>query len=429
MPRAQKLFALARRVLVGGVNSPVRAFKAVGGCPRFIRSGSGPYLFDVDGRRYVDYCLSWGPLILGHARREVVSAAEKALQRGSTFGAATEAEVLLAERIREALPSLELVRLTSSGTEAVMSALRAARAFTGRELVVKFAGCYHGHVDSLLVQAGSGATTLGNPDSAGVPRAWAATTLSLPYNDSQALGRAFSRWGSRIAAAIVEPVAGNMGVVQPETGFLEELRALTRRHKALLIFDEVITGFRLCYGGAQTLLKIRPDLTCLGKIVGGGLPLAAYGGRRKIMELVAPLGPVYQAGTLSGNPVAVAAGLESLRLLKEENPYPRLARMTAHLLERIADAAKKAGVALQPHSAGSMFTLFFCPSPIHDYQSAKRSDPKAYARFFQKMLSRGVYLPPAQLEAAFLSSAHREKELEGTIKAVRSALRSLQQAA
>src|SRR3989338_1748877 len=423
MNRSRSIFKRACRVLVGGVNSPVRAFKSVGGSPVFMRGGAGAYLKDVDGRRYIDYCLSWGPLILGHARREIMAAAERALRRGSTFGAATEAEMLLAERLKSALPSMELVRLTSSGTEAVMSAMRVARAFTRRKLVVKFSGCYHGHVDSLLVQAGSGATTLGIADSAGVPAAWANTTITLPYNDSEAVRRAFQKWGSRIAAVIVEPVAGNMGVVLPQNGFLRFLRKITTRHKALLIFDEVITGFRLCYGGAQTLFKIKPDLSCLGKIIGGGLPLAAYGGRRQIMEMIAPLGQVYQAGTLSGNPVAVAAGLECLRLLKEENPYPQLARSTEELLQGISFQAERAATPLRIHSLGSMFTLFFCAAPISDYQSAKRADTKAYAKFFQALLKAGVYFPPAQFEAAFLSSAHTGRDIKKTIKAAGKAFR------
>lgn len=423
--KSRALFARAQQVLVGGVNSPVRAFKAVGGSPRFMRSGSGARLRDADGKRYVDYCLSWGPLIFGHARREVVKAARRAMGEGSTFGAATWPEVLLAEEIKKALPSMELVRLTSSGTEAVMSALRVARAFTGRELIVKFSGCYHGHADSLLVQAGSGATTLGHPDSAGVPRAWAQTTLSLPYNDIGAVRKAFKKWGRKVAAVIVEPVAGNMGVVPPRDGFLGTLRELTRKHGSLLIFDEVITGFRLCYGGAQALFGIKPDLTCLGKIVGGGFPLAAYGGRREIMTLVSPLGPVYQAGTLSGNPVAVAAGLETLRLLQKENPYPRLQQITDYLLAGISEEADKARVPLQIHSVGSMFTLFFCGAPIFDYKSAMRADKNAYGRFFNRMLAQGVYLPPAQWEAAFLSYAHDKADLDRTVKAARRAFRGL----
>jgi glutamate-1-semialdehyde 2,1-aminomutase len=389
-----------------------------------MKSGAGAYLTDADGRRYIDYCLSWGPLILGHGRREIVKAAEAALRSGSTFGAATEGEVRLAEALKEALPSLELVRLTSSGTEAVMSAVRAARAFTKRDVIIKFNGCYHGHVDSLLVQAGSGALTLGAPDSAGVPKAWAATTLSLPYNDAAALTKAFARHGKKIAAVIVEPIVGNMGVVHPKDDFLQALRDLPKRHGSLLIFDEVITGFRLCYGGAQTLFKIKPDLTTLGKIVGGGLPLAAYGGRREIMEQIAPLGPVYQAGTLSGNPVAVAAGLATLRLLKTEKPYKRLGELADYLTRGLADAAAAAKVPVRINSAGSMFTVFFTDGVVDSFDSAMRADRKAYSRYFQAMLSRGVYLPPAQFEAAFLSYAHKAAELDATIAAAREAFRA-----
>ncbi|MBI5622343.1 MAG: glutamate-1-semialdehyde 2,1-aminomutase [Elusimicrobia bacterium] len=421
--RSRRLFARAQKILVGGVNSPVRAFKSVGGSPVFMRSGAGAVLTDEDGKRYLDFCLSWGPLILGHARREVLAAAERALRRGSTFGAATAAEVELAERIRAALPSMELVRLTSSGTEADMSAVRVARAFTGRDLIVKCAGCYHGHVDSLLVAAGSGATTLGVPDSAGVPRAWARTTITLPYNDPKAFEAAFSRWGKRIAAVIIEPVAANMGVVLPKSGFLESLRRVTTKHGSLLIFDEVITGFRLAYGGWQSVCKIKPDLTVLGKIVGGGLPLAAYGGRRDIMRLVAPLGPVYQAGTLSGNPVAVAAGLETLRLLKEENPYPALARRAGELTARIRQEAAAVGVPVTVNSVGSMFTVFFTDHPVTEYTSALQADAGSYGAFFRALLEEGAYFPPAQWEAAFLSSCHKPADLDAAARALGRALR------
>jgi glutamate-1-semialdehyde 2,1-aminomutase len=383
----------------------------VGGTPVFMRSGQGAWLRDADGRRYLDFCMSWGPLILGHARREVATAAARALRQGSTFGAATEAEVVLAETIQAAVPAMELLRLTSSGTEAVMSALRVARAFTKRDLAVKFAGCYHGHADSMLVAAGSGATTLGVPDSAGVPEAWAGTTITVPYNDPDAVARVFRRWGRRIAAVIVEPVAANMGVVLPRPDFLPALRALTRQHGALLIFDEVITGFRLCYGGYQRLCRIRPDLTVLGKIVGGGLPLAAYGGRREVMRLVAPCGPVYQAGTLSGNPVAVAAGLTTLRVLKKQNPYSGLAEKTARLAAGIRAAAARSGAPIIVNSIGSMFTVFFSGHPVTDYASAQHADARAYGRFFRRLLEAGIYFPPAQWEAAFLSSAHLEREL------------------
>ncbi len=419
------LFARARRALVGGVNSPVRAFKSVGGEPLFVASGAGAYLTGEDGRRYVDFCLSWGPLMFGHARREIVAAAKTALERGSTFGAATLAEVELAERIQAAFPSMQLVRLTSSGTEADMSALRAARAFTGRDLVIKFAGGYHGHVDSLLVAAGSGATTLGVPDSAGVPKAFAATTIVVPFNDTSAVEAAFRKHKGKIAALIVEPIPANMGVVFPKEGFMADLRRITAREKSLLIFDEVITGFRVCYGGAQTLFGIKPDLTVLGKIVGGGLPLAAYGGRKDVMSMIAPEGPAYQAGTLSGNPVAVAAGKATLDLLRKENPYARLEQLKEYLCEGLRQAAISAGVSLQIQSVGSMFTPFFVEGLVTDYASALKADKAAYGRFFHGMLQRGVYLPPAQWEAAFVSYAHGDKELDLAVRAAREAFRAV----
>lgn len=422
MTKSEKLFQRASKVLVGGVNSPVRAFKSVGGSPVFMRSGKGAKLTDADGRKYIDYCGSWGPLILGHAHPAVVRAATAAAKQGSSFGAPTEREIELAETISQALPSMELLRLTSSGTEAVMSALRVARAFTGREIVIKFTGCYHGHVDSLLVAAGSGAMTLGRPDSAGVPNAWAATTLTLPYNNPAAVAEAFERLGQGIAAVIVEPVVGNMGVVLPQEGFLQFLREITAKHKALLIFDEVITGFRLCYGGAQTLYKIRPDLTTLGKIVGGGFPIGVYGGRRDIMELVAPLGGVYQAGTLSGNPVAVAAGIATLKTLKSEKPYVRMAKMAQQLAQAVKDEARRASTPVQVHQIASMFTIFFSGADIKDYDSAKSADTKAYARFFHALLKSGVYFPPAQFEAAFISAAHTARDLDQTIRVIRKAL-------
>ena len=424
--KSQKaLFARARKALVGGVNSPVRAFKSVGGTPLFVESGSGAYLTAAGGRRYVDYCLSWGPLMFGHARREVIAAARTALERGSTFGAATMGEVELAEKIKAAFPSMQLVRLTSSGTEADMSALRAARAFTKRDLVIKFAGCYHGHVDSLLVAAGSGATTLGVPDSAGVPKDFAATTIIVPFNDLAAVEAAFKKHKGKIAALIVEPIPANMGLVFPHDGFLEGLRRITTREKSLLIFDEVITGFRVCYGGAQTLFGIKPDLTVLGKIVGGGLPLAAYGGRKDVMSMIAPEGPAYQAGTLSGNPVAVAAGKATLDLLRSENPYARLERLKEYLCEGLRLAAVEAGVSLRIQSFGSMFTPFFVDGEVTDYASALKADKAAYGRFFHAMLERGVYLPPAQWEAAFVSYAHTHRDLDRTILAAREAFRAV----
>ena len=422
---SRRLFRRSQRSLVGGVNSPVRAVQSVGGTPVFMRRARGSWIEDADGRRYLDFCASWGPLILGHARREVIAAAARALRQGSTFGAATRGEVELAEAIKQAVPSMGLVRLTSSGTEAGMSAVRVARAFTGRELIIKFAGCYHGHVDSLLVAAGSGATTLGIPDSAGVPAAWAKTTITLPYNDPEAVAAAFKKWKGRVAAVIVEPVAANMGVVLPKPGFLRRLRELTSRHGALLIFDEVITGFRLCCGGYQRLCGIDPDLTVLGKIVGGGLPLAAYGGRKDVMRLVAPLGPVYQAGTLSGNPVAVAAGRETLRLLKALNPYAELEERTLILAEGIRRTALALGISVTVNSAGSMFTVFFTEHPVTDYASAKLADPGRYGSFFRALLERGIYFPPAQWEAAFLSTAHSRGDLARAGKAVGQALRSL----
>ncbi len=419
------LFARARKALVGGVNSPVRAFKSVGGTPLFVSKGSGPHLFSADGRKFVDFCLSWGPLMFGHARREIVAAAKAALERGSTFGAATEAEVALAERVKAAFPSIELLRMTSSGTEADMSALRAARAFTKRDLVIKFAGCYDGHVDSLLVAAGSGATTLGVPDSAGVPKAFAAPTIICPFNDLAAVEAAFKKHRGTIAAVIVEPVPANMGVVFPEGSFLQDLRRITAREKSLLIFDEVITGFRVCYGGVQTLAKIKPDLTVLGKIVGGGLPLAAYGGRKDVMSMIAPEGPAYQAGTLSGNPVAVAAGTAMLDLLREESPYERLAELKDALCEGLRRAASEAGVSLRIQSFGSMFTPFFVDGPVTDYASALKADKAAYGRFFHAMLERGVYLPPAQWEAAFVSAAHSDRDVEFAVRAARQAFRAV----
>ena len=413
---------------MGGVNSPVRAFKAVEGNPVFMQQGKGARIFDVDGRGYIDYCLSWGPLILGHAHPGVLRSAATALRRGSSFGTCHLIEVELAEEVVRAIPSIEQVRFTSSGTEAVMSALRLARAYTGKGKVIKFAGGYHGHVDSLLVSAGSGATTLGRPDSAGIPRVWVEDTLVLPYNDVEALRSAFALAGGQVAAVIVEPVAANMGVVIPSDlegerpGFLRTLKELTVRHKALLIFDEVVTGFRLRYGGIQGELGITPDLTCLGKIIGGGFPVGAYGGRAEIMRWVAPKGPVYQAGTLSGNPVAMAAGLATLRILKRTNPYPRLERLARQLRKGIEDAAREAGMPLQVNGIGSMFTVFFASQPVRDYASAKESDTKAFGKFFRGLLKRGIYFPPAQFEAAFLSVGHGLKEIEKTLKAIRQSL-------
>jgi glutamate-1-semialdehyde 2,1-aminomutase len=418
------LEARAVRVIPAGVNSPVRAFKAVGGGPVFMKRGSGCYVEDVDGNRYVDYLGSWGPLILGHAHPRVVQAVQEAAADGTSFGAPTEREVLLAEAITKALPSIELLRLVSSGTEACMSALRVARAFTGRSRIMKFDGCYHGHADSLLVQAGSGAITFGTPDSAGVSAGVASETISVPYNDLGAVRSAFAAYGPEIAAIIVEPIAANMGVIPPAPGFLDGLREITAQAGALLIFDEVVSGFRYGYSGAQGAFGIRPDLTCLGKIVGGGLPLAAYGGRREIMEVLAPLGPAYQAGTLSGNPVATAAGLATLQVLAETNPYADLERLAALLADGLTDAARAAGVPLQVSRAGSALTPFFSETRPTDYATAMSASREQYGAFFRAMLDRGVYLAPSQFEADFVSAAHGEAEIERTIALAREALRA-----
>jgi glutamate-1-semialdehyde 2,1-aminomutase len=415
--RSEALFSRAQTLLPGGVDSPVRAFRAVGGTPRFIARGKGATVWDVDGNRYVDYLASWGPLIAGHAHPGVVAAIHDAAARGTSYGAPTEAEVDLAALVKEAFPSIELVRFVSSGTEATMTALRLARAFTGRDLILKFDGGYHGHADDLLVRAGSGPLTLGQPDSAGVPSASAAGTLSLPYNDVGAVRDAFAAHADRIAAVIVEPVAGNMGVVPPEPGFLEHLRQMSRAAGTVLIFDEVITGFRVAYGGAQQRYRVIPDLTCLGKIVGGGLPVGAYGGRREIMELVSPLGPVYQAGTLSGNPLAMAAGSATLRLLQEPGVYERLEELAARLVDGMAVAADRAGVAYTANRVGSMFTGFFASTAVSDYAAARRAEARRYASFFHAMLDRGVYLAPSQFEAGFVSLAHTEADIDATLAA------------
>jgi glutamate-1-semialdehyde 2,1-aminomutase len=426
-PRAGSaaLEARATRVIPAGVNSPVRAFKAVGGGPVFMKRGSGCTVEDVDGNLYLDYLGSWGPLILGHAHPKVVAAVQAAAADGTSFGAPTEREVLLAEKIAQALPSIELLRLVSSGTEACMSALRVARAFTGRSRIMKFDGCYHGHADSLLVQAGSGAITFGTPDSAGVSKGVASETISVSYNDLDAVRSAFDSFGSEIAAIIVEPIAGNMGVISPTPGFLDGLREITTKAGALLIFDEVVTGFRAGYNGAQGAFGITPDLTCLGKIVGGGLPLAAYGGRREIMEMLAPLGPAYQAGTLSGNPVATAAGLATLEVLEETNPYAEIERLAAVLADGLMAAAKSAGVPLQVSRAGSALTPFFIDALPTDYASAMKADRTRYGSFFRAMLDGGVYLAPSQFEADFVSAAHGEAEIERTLEVARRALASL----
>jgi glutamate-1-semialdehyde 2,1-aminomutase len=423
--RSQEAYRRACQVIPGGVNSPARAFGGVGGNPLFIARGEGPYLYDLDGNRYLDYVGSWGPLVLGHAHPRVVKAVEEALHRGASFGAPTELETELAELIVAVVPSIEMVRMVSSGTEASMSAIRLARGFTERDVIVKFAGCYHGHVDSLLVAAGSSATTLGVPNSPGVPKGCTADTLLLRFNDVDGLGKAFKQHGDRIAGVIVEPVVGNMGLVPPQPEFLSELRRLTLHHGALLIYDEVITGFRLALGGAQELYGQQPDLTVLGKIVGGGLPVGAYGGRADIMSKMMPAGPVFQAGTLSGNPLAMAAGLATIQQLRDHPPYDKLEKLGARLAEQLAGEASAAGVPHQVQRVGSMWTLFFAREPVTDYETAKQSDTAAFGRFFWAMMDRGVYLPCSQFEAAFLSTAHTQKHIEQTIAAVSEALAEL----
>jgi glutamate-1-semialdehyde 2,1-aminomutase len=413
------LFNRAQQSIPGGVNSPVRAFRAVGGTPLFIRSASGAMITDVDGRRYIDYVGSWGPMILGHAHPEVIAAIQSAAERGTSYGAPTELEIELAEEIKQAFPSIETVRLTSSGTEATMSALRLARGFTGRPRIIKFEGCYHGHADSLLVRAGSGVATLGLPDSPGVLAEVARATITVPYNDAQALAQVFDEVGSEIAAVIIEPVVGNMGCVPPAEGYLEEIRRMTTAYGSLLILDEVMTGFRVARGGAQERYGIWADLTCLGKIIGGGLPVGAFGGRRDVMNVVAPVGPVYQAGTLSGNPLAVTAGLTTLRLLKQEGIYEQLERATARLVTGLSDAAREAGVTTTANRVGSMFTTFFSDGPVTDWTTADRSDREAFGRFFHSMLTQGIYLAPSQFEAGFISTAHTDDLIDRTIEAAR----------
>jgi glutamate-1-semialdehyde 2,1-aminomutase len=413
--KSQALFARAQQLIPGGVNSPVRAFRSVGLTPPFIERGEGSHMFDVDGNRYIDYVGSWGPLLLGHRHPAILEALAAALSIGTSFGAPTAQEVDMAEAICDAVPSMEMVRLVNSGTEATMSAIRVARGFTGRDLVVKFEGCYHGHVDSLLVKAGSGVATLGIADTQGVPKSFCDTTIALPYNSPDAVSEAFHRYGDKVAAVIVEPVVGNMGCVPPLPGYLEFLREITARYGALLIFDEVMTGFRVAFGGAQQRFGIRPDMTTLGKIIGGGLPVGAYGGRKDIMSRVAPAGPIYQAGTLSGNPLAVAAGLAMLRTLKA---HPEVYSQLEERARRLC-AAAPGGITV--NRVGSMFTFFFTDQPVTDWESARRSDTARFARFFRAMLERGIYLAPSQFEAAFLSAAHTEEDIDETIAAAREA--------
>jgi glutamate-1-semialdehyde 2,1-aminomutase len=422
---SKKLFDLAQRLIPGGVNSPVRAFKAVGTTPPFITRAKGARLYDADGNAFIDYVMSWGPLILGHASAPVIQAITRAASRGTSYGAPTALEVTLARMIIDAFPSMERVRLVSSGTEAVMSAIRLARAYTGRDTILKFEGCYHGHADSLLVKAGSGAATLGLPDSPGVPADLARHTLTASYNDVSGLERILEGNRGRLACVIVEPVAGNMGVIPPHADFLERLRALTRHYGIVLIFDEVITGFRVAYGGAQGRYGVMPDLTCLGKIIGGGLPVGAYGGAYDLMKLIAPEGPVYQAGTLSGNPLAVTAGIETLKLLRKPGVYRQLEERGRLLSDGLAAAAREIGVAVTINRVGSMLTTFFTPGPVNDYASAKKSDTLAYGRFFRAMLEQGIYLAPSQFEAAFLSMAHTASDIAKTAKAARAAFKKV----
>jgi glutamate-1-semialdehyde 2,1-aminomutase len=428
--KSQQLFERAQASIPGGVNSPARAFRSVGGTPAFIERGEGARLFDVDGNSYLDYVGSWGPLLLGHRHAKVIAALEEVLQVGTSFGAPTAREVEIAELICELVPSIEMVRLVNSGTEATMSALRVARGFTGRDLAVKFIGCYHGHVDSLLVKAGSGVATLGITDSAGVPRAFADTTIPLPYNSVEAVEECFRQHGDKIACVIIEPVVGNMGCVPPQEGYLQALREITARHGTLLIFDEVMTGFRVALGGAQQLYGVTPDLTTLGKVIGGGLPVGAYGGRLDVMRTVAPLGPVYQAGTLSGNPLAVAGGLATLRVLRESKDlYESLERRGARLASGVAGAAKAAGIALTINRVGSMITFFFNAGPVRDFDAASRSDTKLFGEFFHGMLNEGVYLPCSQYEAAFLSAELTDQDIDDTVAAAGKVLAALAQAA
>jgi glutamate-1-semialdehyde 2,1-aminomutase len=423
--KSKKLFAEALKYIPGGVNSPVRAFRAVGGQPFFVTRAKGARVWDVDGNELIDYVCTWGPAILGHAHPKIISAVKAAAQKGTSFGIPNPSEITMAKLICRLVPSVQKVRMTNSGTEACMSAIRLARGFTGRDVIVKFAGCYHGHVDSLLVQAGSSATTLGVPSSPGVPMGCTADTLALRFNDTQGLADAFVTHGDRIAGVILEPVVGNMGLVKPRANFLGELRRLTERHGALLIYDEVMTGFRLAFGGAQLLLNQRPDLTVLGKIVGGGFPVGAFGGRADIMKKVLPAGPVFQAGTLSGNPVAMAAGLATLQELRDHPPYAGLEYLAAKLADGLTQAARAAGMPHRLNRVGSMWTLFFTGEPVTDYDSAKKSDTARFARFFWAMMDRGVYLPCSQFEAAFVSAAHTEDDIDRTIEAARESLRAI----
>lgn len=421
--KSQALFAASKPVIPGGVNSPVRSFRSVGGTPPFIARGKGSRLYDVDGNTYIDYCLSWGPLILGHAHPEVVAALQEAVAEGTSFGCPTELELQMARKVIDCLPSVEMVRMVNSGTEATMSAIRLARAYTGRNKIIKFVGCYHGHNDNLLVRAGSGATDLGVPDSPGVPSAAAANTISLPYNDLEAVEQAFRQFGGDMAAVIVEPVAGNMGLVLPQPGFLEGLRRITAEHGALLIFDEVMTGWRVAYGGAQAHFGIDPDLTTFGKVIGGGLPVGAYGGKRQIMEMVAPAGPMYQAGTLSGNPLAMTAGLKTLEVLGRPGNFERAVGLAQRLVSGLNGLFAELSLPYRAQSIGTMWGFFFTERPVVDYESALTADTERFSRYFHGMLKRGVYLAPSQFEVGFMSMVHTEAEIDATLEAASESLR------
>ncbi|MBL0387122.1 glutamate-1-semialdehyde 2,1-aminomutase [Tumebacillus sp. ITR2] len=423
--RSEAAFAEAKKIIPGGVNSPVRAFRAVGGTPVFIERGSGSKMYDIDGNEYIDYCLSWGPLILGHAHPEVVHAISEYALRGTSFGAPTLLETEMAQLVTEIMPSVEVVRMVNSGTEATMSALRLARGYTKRSKIVKFEGCYHGHADSLLIKAGSGVATLGLPDSPGVPEAVATNTLTVPYNDVESLKLAFEKFGDDIAAVILEPIAGNMGLVKPRDGYLQQVREITKQYGALLIFDEVMTGFRAAYGGVQALYNIEPDLTTLGKVIGGGLPVGAYGGKREIMDMIAPAGPIYQAGTLSGNPLAMIAGYTTLKMLGEPGAYDRLEAMGKRLVEGFLATGKELGIPVTGAYVGGMMGTFFAEQEVVDYDTAKQANLERYAKYFSLMLERGVYLAPSQLEAGFLSLAHTDADLDRTLEASREAMKQL----
>ncbi|MBI5675745.1 MAG: glutamate-1-semialdehyde 2,1-aminomutase [Nitrospirae bacterium] len=423
--KSKELFNKAKRIIPGGVNSPVRAFKAVGGNPIFIDSAKGSKIYDVDGNEYIDYVLSWGPMILGHAHPTIIKALQKAAEKGTSFGAPTPLEVELAGMVRKVYPSMEVMRMVSSGTEATMSAIRAARGFTGRDKIVKFEGCYHGHADGLLVKAGSGAATFGVPTSPGVPKDYARNTITLPYNDLNAFRKICEKAGKDIACVIIEPVVGNSGCILPKPGYLEGLRSVTKKHGIVLIFDEVMTGFRVSYGGAQKVFKIKPDMTCLGKVIGGGLPVGAYGGREDIMRKIAPDGPVYQAGTLSGNPLAMTAGIETLKILSKPETYKKLMAKSEELEEALKDAAKRAGIKTKFYRAGTMFCTYFTDREVYNFTDAAKTDMAAFAKFFRSMLDKGINLAPSGYEAGFMSLAHTSADINKTARAAYESFREI----